>query len=165
MSPKPTPERDALLHKANSVRADLLHHIDLLERRRRVALDVPRQIRRHFRGAVVVAGLGVLLLSAGVAFAVHGVVTRHQRRRAKRLDALLTVWRRPDLVVRAKRTLWTSLRGAVLSGLASAAIAGFKWGAERLIQFKPRLLESNERPRRVHESPWRHDDFVSGRTA
>ena len=76
--------REQLVLRVDEVRANLLHTVEQLDRRRREVLDFGLQMRRHL-GLLVVAGAVVLLATAGaIVLVTRRIVTLWGRRRLNR---------------------------------------------------------------------------------
>lgn len=126
----PNPRRAELTRQANELRSNLLHHVGALGRRRREALDPREQLRRHARGALIGAGVAVLLVAGGLAFAAYKLGTRRSRRGW--LPALVGAWRRPEPPPEARpRGAWRAFLDLGKSALLAAAAAAVKQAAVR----------------------------------
>jgi len=91
--------REQLVLRVDEARAKLLHTVEQLDCRRREALDLGRQMRRHL-GLLVIAGGVVLLATAGaIALVTRGINALGRQRRLDR-------WRIPkDLGLHRIRAL------------------------------------------------------------
>jgi hypothetical protein len=126
----PNRRRDELTRQANALRSNLIQHIDALGRRRRQALDPRVQLRRHFRGVLLGAGVAVLLAAGGLAFAAYKLGERRSRRGW--LPALVGAWRRPDAPREARsRGILPAVAKVAKSALLSLAVAAVKQAAVR----------------------------------
>ncbi|WP_338863157.1 hypothetical protein [Myxococcus stipitatus] len=81
---------------ADRIRDELLLTLEELDRRRGRMLDVRYQVRQH-SGALVAAGaVALVLVGAGVGFAVYRSRHRAEVLRRKRRKALQRAWEHPD---------------------------------------------------------------------
>ena len=97
------PPREELERQANLVRSRLLDTIDAIDRRRHAMTDVRHQVRKHALPVGIGTGVLVLGIAAGIAYAVHRVGTRDERRRRDRYRALGALWNHPERVAHAKK--------------------------------------------------------------
>ncbi|MBU8897992.1 hypothetical protein DRW03_32525 [Corallococcus sp. H22C18031201] len=90
--------REQVEQTADRIRDGLLLTLEELDRRRERLLDVRYQAVQHRGTLVAVGAAAVLLVGAGVAYAVYRARTREERLREKRRKALERAWRHPERV-------------------------------------------------------------------
>ena len=122
-------DREALAARANAVRARLVETAEALDRRRREALDVRLQLRRHAGALSVAAGaLAVTLIGGGVLLTLRLGARRRGERRLRVLRNLVGLVARdtrsapPPWLVATGRSLAVSLVSAAVAGVLRSAV-------------------------------------------
>lgn len=115
--------REALEHQADLVRANLMQHLDAIDRRRHEMFDVQRLARKYFKQIALAVAGGLVLGVGSVGLLTYRLATRTRRIEDHRIRAVVGAWLRPELVAKKKEPgIWGMVRKAAFSALSTALL-------------------------------------------